>query len=803
MTKLIPRYWKSGLLSLEEMYHHPSRAAKTGRVVARDGANFGLQYSLQAQATPVIERPPGKQAIPEWKQNPHSRESGSLTRPASNTRIDNGTKYRHTMSPPQDMERPSSILQYSHSSVDPVQDTKQHYATTSFRELHKVQRQVLQPAPAYVADHSTATTGAMAISQSKVTQEGTYDDSLQGRQTLSAGSQSQSRNKTQVFLPGDRVIFAESPSFPGVPIVYRLPEERQANPDRLNLDRRRLTTCPILEGEDYLRLLNFQHNLISRVSHLENLKRLIFLDFYDNQIEEISGLSALRSLRVLMLGKNRIRNISNLDSLTKLDVLDLHGNKIVKIENLSHLTELRVLNLAGNEIVHVSSVSGMRALAELNLRRNKICTVEDIDLLPNLQRLFLSFNCITSFDDIQCLANSTSLNELSLDGNPFATHSNYKQSVLRNLSSLRQLDMKRISEEEKRIASVMARKEEEKKKEISKLAVLKEKRRIAINNAQRQWEVSRTREIKPDSLPSRDNLEILPQTSHSELPDSSKPRDAVPSPLSICHLAELDSDTLFLYGPGSLDALDRHWGSQAVQAVSAISFKFIDFDNIVPQLYKIRARFPSLVGLIFTETNIKSLQQINCLSLLRRLEHISISTEGNPITSFTLWKPYVLFRLAHFSLRKINDIEVTAEDNVNAEKLFGTLAHITTSQLPQSRLLTMLGDSRRKQVLDADKKKTEGKHERAPSNESVSRAGLQYWPADSQKTHSQEAEERRSFAVNYMKEIAHTAILTDRKKKKLNEILPGLLSNMVERALTDLNDLDNFMKNGFEEVKSK
>ena len=36
---------------------------------------------------------------------------------------------------------------------------------------------------------------------------------------------------------GDRVIFAESPSAPGIPIVYRLPEERQANPDRLNLDR--------------------------------------------------------------------------------------------------------------------------------------------------------------------------------------------------------------------------------------------------------------------------------------------------------------------------------------------------------------------------------------------------------------------------------------------------------------------------------------------------------------------------------------------------------------------------------------
>ena len=36
---------------------------------------------------------------------------------------------------------------------------------------------------------------------------------------------------------GDRVIFAESPGAPGVPIVYRTPDERSANPDRLNLDR--------------------------------------------------------------------------------------------------------------------------------------------------------------------------------------------------------------------------------------------------------------------------------------------------------------------------------------------------------------------------------------------------------------------------------------------------------------------------------------------------------------------------------------------------------------------------------------
>jgi len=69
--------------------------------------------------------------------------------------------------------------------------------------------------------------------------------------------------------------------------------------------RRQLTSCPTLESEDQLRLLNFQHNAIRHIENVDGLRRLIFLDFYDNQLEEIDGLSALRSLRVLMLGKNR------------------------------------------------------------------------------------------------------------------------------------------------------------------------------------------------------------------------------------------------------------------------------------------------------------------------------------------------------------------------------------------------------------------------------------------------------------------------------------------------------------------
>ena len=61
---------------------------------------------------------------------------------------------------------------------------------------------------------------------------------------------------------------------------------------------------------------------------------------------------------------------------------------------------------------------------------------------------------------------------------------------------------------------------------------------------------------------------------------------------TICHLAELEGETLYLYGPGSLDALDRNWGQQAANTVTNAVFKFVDFDDIVPHLGKIQTKFP-------------------------------------------------------------------------------------------------------------------------------------------------------------------------------------------------------------------
>jgi hypothetical protein len=143
------------------------------------------------------------------------------------------------------------------------------------------------------------------------------------------------------------LVVTPSRRVPGGAAVRRADAERQANPERLNLDRLELTACPELHGEAHLRLLNLQHNGIREVTNLEGLRNLIFLDLYNNDVQRLSGFEAVPTLRVLMLGKNRVSRIEGLAGVPALDVLDLHSNSISVMEGLDALRDLRVLNLAG------------------------------------------------------------------------------------------------------------------------------------------------------------------------------------------------------------------------------------------------------------------------------------------------------------------------------------------------------------------------------------------------------------------------------------------------------------------------
>ena len=58
---------------------------------------------------------------------------------------------------------------------------------------------------------------------------------------------------------------------------------------------------------------------------------------------------------------------------------------------------------------------------------------------------FITLDFISSFEDVSCLAESASLSEVSLDGNPFTQDGAYKQTILRHMQQLRQLDMRKVT----------------------------------------------------------------------------------------------------------------------------------------------------------------------------------------------------------------------------------------------------------------------------------------------------------------------------------------------------------------------
>jgi leucine-rich repeat-containing protein 49 len=257
--------------------------------------------------------------------------------------------------------------------------------------------------------------------------------------------------------------------------------------------------------------------------------------------------------------------------------------------------------------------------------------------------------------------------------------------------------------------------------------------------------------------------------------------------------------------------LDKNWGVQITATITTIAFHFVYFNSVAESLYKIRGKFPGVVNLIFQHNDIQSLQQLNALSCLRRLDSLTIHSDGNPVTELSLWKPYVLFRLSHLGLRKINNVEVTPSEMVNAEKLFGNLSHITTSELPQSRLLSLLGDARRKQVLQAAGSQyddqsylTESRRHhlisaelsksQGQSVEAVGKAGLQCWQSESSQKKSQAFQSYIEAAETFIANASNEAIHVYQLKQQLEEVWPEIINKMVILAKQQMVDKDTYMR---------
>jgi len=279
---------------------------------------------------------------------------------------------------------------------------------------------------------------------------------------------------------------------------------------------------------------------------------------------------------------------------------------------------LRVLNLAGNAISHVQNLMGLGALTELNLRRNSIETVQDLNSLPSLQRVFLSNNQIISFDHCACLFAVTHLMELALDGNPIAESTHYRQYVLDHIKTLRHLDLKRITDEERRISSILSKQEEVKQEVQSKQQKSESQKKESIAAVQKEWESWKQ-----------------------------------------CNSGWMDTEDgcLSLYGK----CRDIDWRSDSILHMTGFSASYIHINNLADYWYRLK-KCPLLRRVELSNNELDRLNQLHWLSYLAQVTHLSI--ENNGVGSSSLLRVYCLNMLE--GLEVINGIAVTHEERMQA-----------------------------------------------------------------------------------------------------------------------------------------
>lgn len=160
-------------------------------------------------------------------------------------------------------------------------------------------------------------------------------------------------------------------------------------------------------------------------------------------------------------------------------------------------------------------------------------------------------------------------------------------------------------------------------------------------------------------------------------------------------LIELDGDLVNVFGAQALKFLDRPWNKQRSLKATSIQFNFVSFDDLVPYLSRLKQNFPNLANFEFLETDIRTMSQLNALALLQGLSSLIIGKEGNPITNKTPtatldWRLYAIYRLEHWGLSSVNNMDITDEEILQANRVFGSLGELAVMVLPQTQINNLI-----------------------------------------------------------------------------------------------------------------
>uniref|UniRef100_A0A1A9WLE7 Dynein axonemal assembly factor 1 homolog n=1 Tax=Glossina brevipalpis TaxID=37001 RepID=A0A1A9WLE7_9MUSC len=169
------------------------------------------------------------------------------------------------------------------------------------------------------------------------------------------------------------------------------------------------------------------------------------------------------------------------------------------------------------------------------------------------------------------------------------------------------------------------------------------------------------------------------------------------------YLIEICGRYLNVYGHGALRFIDKQWNPAKANDVHTLNFSYINFNNIITVLTRIKVRFPHAENFVFRETNIAYLGQLNALAELQGISSLFIDPEGNSITTKDLWRQYAIYRLSHWGLKLLNAREVTTEEVDEANSIYAGLSELILWSLPDAMLQPLLARLRLEESCTASK----------------------------------------------------------------------------------------------------
>lgn len=602
-----------------------------------------------------------------------------------------------------------------------------------------------------------------------------------------------------------------------------------------------------LDSFDNLRVLLVGKNRLKRIDGLRNLTRLEVLDLHGNQITQVSGLGTLRQLKVLNLAGNQIRVIgpNDLDGLVSLQELNLRRNRLKKLLGFAVTQQLHKLYLSNNEILTIEdmwSVGKATQLKEVSIDSNPVASRADcvsflVSYLPNLgvlshmqiteqvrktaaawrasrdaafknndsiaqvKRAEVISNARTNWELLRVLPIAHMASTLTSDRKLEATERNEIQSVRSSSRESKKATLSHRSFSEEtldctetvdffKLPPILT--DEITKSSGSSNEPLPDSSVSSVVSESTSGHATDTSEHEPEKLERTPKKQLLTKRERP-LTGKSKPKPLqMPSKVREQggdYLIEICGRCLNVYGQGALRFIDRPWNPAKAVDVTTVKFNYVNFTGVSTVLGRLKQRFPNIEHLIFRETNINCLGQLNALADVQGFTSLQIDSEGNPICQKE-WQSYAIYRLAHWGLKTINGKDVTEDDVSSASEEYQGLRDLVLWCLPDSLLQPLLNrlridggrtqQSARQWLWTAD----------AALRSVVAKEALQW----RRGTLTQDDVLWRHKGRLHLGHLIDLTCSSAEKLQMLEQEWPSILNQLIRDTLVDYSHLDSYMK---------